>query len=47
MKSKASVMETVDQAIQPVQPAARTAAKAGSREFRNLIAVLLSTRLHQ
>ena len=38
MKSKANVMETVDQAIQPVQAAARTAAKAGSREFRNLIA---------
>lgn len=38
MKSKANVMESVDQPIQPVQAAARTAAKAGPREFRNLIA---------
>ena len=38
MNSNANVMETVEQAIQPVEEAARTAARAGSREFRNLIA---------
>ena len=38
MNSNANVMETVEQAIQPAEEAARTAASAGSREFRNLIA---------
>lgn len=38
MNSNANVMETVEQAIQPAEEAARTAARAGSREFRNLIA---------
>lgn len=38
MNSNASVIETVEQGIQPAEEAARTAARAGSREFRNLIA---------
>jgi ElaB/YqjD/DUF883 family membrane-anchored ribosome-binding protein len=38
MNSNANVMETVEQAIQPAEDAARTAARAGSRELRNLIA---------
>lgn len=38
MNSNANVMATVEQAIQPAEEAARTAASAGSREFRNLIA---------
>lgn len=38
MNSNTHVMETVEQAIQPAEEAARTAARAGSREFRNLIA---------
>jgi ElaB/YqjD/DUF883 family membrane-anchored ribosome-binding protein len=38
MNSNANVMETVEQALQPAEEAARTAARAGSREFRNLIA---------
>lgn len=38
MNSNANVIETVEQAIQPTEEAARTAARAGSREFRNLIA---------
>ena len=38
MNSNANVMETVEQAIQPAGEAASAAARAGSREFRNLIA---------
>ena len=38
MNSNVNVMESVEQAIQPAEEAARTAARAGSREFRNLIA---------
>ena len=38
MNSNANVMETVEQAVLPTEEAARTAARAGSREFRNLIA---------
>jgi ElaB/YqjD/DUF883 family membrane-anchored ribosome-binding protein len=38
MNSNANVMDTVEQAIQPVEEAARTAARAGSQELRNLIA---------
>ena len=37
MNSNANVMETVDQSMQQAQDAAHTAARAGSREFRNLI----------
>lgn len=37
MNSNANVMETVEQATQPAEEAARTAVRAGSREFRNLI----------
>lgn len=38
MNSNANVMDTVEQAIQPVEEAVRTAARAGSREIRDLIA---------
>jgi len=38
MNSDANVMEPVERAIQPAEEAARAAARAGSREFRNLIA---------
>jgi len=38
MNSNANEMETVEHAIQPAGAAARTAARSGSREFRNLIA---------
>ena len=38
MNSNTSVMETVEQAIRPTGEAARTAARTGSRELRNLIA---------
>jgi ElaB/YqjD/DUF883 family membrane-anchored ribosome-binding protein len=38
MNSNANVMDTVENAIEPVQDSARTAARAGSQEFRNLIA---------
>ena len=38
MNSNANLMDTVESAMQPVQESARTAARAGSQEFRNLIA---------
>lgn len=38
MKTSTQAMETVDQAMQPAQEAVDTAVRAGSREFRNLIA---------
>ena len=38
MNSNANLMDTVDNAMEPVRDSARTAARAGSQEFRNLIA---------
>jgi ElaB/YqjD/DUF883 family membrane-anchored ribosome-binding protein len=38
MNSNANVMDTVENAMEPVQDSARTAARNGSQEFRNLIA---------
>lgn len=38
MNSHANVMDTVENAMEPVQDSARTAARTGSQEFRNLIA---------
>jgi ElaB/YqjD/DUF883 family membrane-anchored ribosome-binding protein len=38
MNSNANLMDTVDNAMEPVHDSARTAARAGSQEFRNLIA---------
>jgi ElaB/YqjD/DUF883 family membrane-anchored ribosome-binding protein len=38
MNTNANVMDTVEQAIQPVDEAVRAAARAGSQEFRDLIA---------
>lgn len=38
MNSNANLMDTVDNAMEPVQDSVRTAARAGSQEFRNLIA---------
>lgn len=38
MNSNANVMDTVENAIEPVQDSVRTAARTGSQEFRNLIA---------
>ncbi len=38
MNSNANVMDTVENAMEPVQDSARTAARTGSPEFRNLIA---------
>jgi ElaB/YqjD/DUF883 family membrane-anchored ribosome-binding protein len=38
MNSNANVMDTVENAMEPVQDSARTAARTGSQEFRNLIA---------
>jgi ElaB/YqjD/DUF883 family membrane-anchored ribosome-binding protein len=38
MNSNVNLMDTVDEAMQPAQERAREAARAGSREVRNLIA---------
>jgi ElaB/YqjD/DUF883 family membrane-anchored ribosome-binding protein len=38
MNSNANLMDTVDNAMEPVRDAARTAARTGSPEFRNLVA---------
>lgn len=38
MNSNANVMDTVENAMEPVQDSARTAVRNGSQEFRNLIA---------
>jgi len=38
MNTSVDLMETVDHGMQPAEEAARTAVRAGSREFRNLIA---------
>lgn len=38
MKTSANTMETVEQAMQPVHEVVDSAARSGSREFRNLIA---------
>lgn len=38
MNSNANVMDTVENAVEPVQDSVRTAARTGSQEFRNLIA---------
>jgi ElaB/YqjD/DUF883 family membrane-anchored ribosome-binding protein len=38
MNSNANVMDTVENAMEPVQNSARTAVRNGSQEFRNLIA---------
>lgn len=38
MNSNANVMDTVDDTLQQVQESTHTVARAGSREFRNLIA---------
>jgi ElaB/YqjD/DUF883 family membrane-anchored ribosome-binding protein len=38
MNSNANLMDTVDNAMEPVRDSARTAARTGSPEFRNLVA---------
>jgi len=38
MNSNANVMDTVENAMEPVQDSVRTVARTGSQEFRNLIA---------
>jgi ElaB/YqjD/DUF883 family membrane-anchored ribosome-binding protein len=38
MNSNANLMDTVENAMEPVQDSVRTAARTGSQEFRNLIA---------
>lgn len=38
MNSNANVMDTVENAMEPVQESVRTAARTGSQEFRNLVA---------
>jgi ElaB/YqjD/DUF883 family membrane-anchored ribosome-binding protein len=38
MNSNANLMDTVDNAMEPVRDSARTAARTGSQEFRNLVA---------
>lgn len=38
MNSNANLMDTVDNAMEPVHDSVRTAARTGSQEFRNLIA---------
>lgn len=38
MNSNANVMDTVDETLQQAHESTRTVARAGSREFRNLIA---------
>lgn len=38
MNSNANLMDTVENAMEPVQDSVRTAARTGSREFRNLVA---------
>lgn len=38
MNRNANLMDTVESAMEPVEESARTAARAGSQEFRNLIA---------
>lgn len=37
MNSNANLMDTVDNAMEPVRDSARTAARTGSQEFRNLV----------
>ena len=38
MNSNANLMDTVDNAMEPVRDSDRTAARTGSQEFRNLVA---------
>ncbi len=38
MNSNANVMDTVENALEPVHESVRTAARTGSQEFRNLVA---------
>ena len=38
MNSNANVMDTLENAMEPVQDSVRTAARTGSQEFRNLVA---------
>ena len=38
MNSNANLMDTVDNAMEPVRDSGRTAARTGSPEFRNLVA---------
>jgi ElaB/YqjD/DUF883 family membrane-anchored ribosome-binding protein len=38
MNSNANLMDTVDNAMEPVRDSARTGARTGSQEFRNLVA---------
>jgi len=38
MNSNANLMDTVDNAMEPVRDSARTASRTGSQEFRNLVA---------
>lgn len=38
MNTNANLMDTVDNAMEPVRDSARTAARTGSHEFRNLVA---------
>ena len=38
MNTNANLMDTVDNAMEPARDSARTAARTGSQEFRNLVA---------
>ena len=38
MNTNANLMDTVDKAMEPARDSARTAARTGSQEFRNLVA---------